>query len=204
MGVVESRAGGPVGDAEELGDLRRGIAHEVVQNKDRPLLWRQAPEAAFQLIPEPHAKELVGRGRPFERKNAQVGHPTTFARRVLETHVHEESLEPGIKPVRIAERSQVTPGDHQRVLEGILGPVDVPENPVAEGEEVVRASPDQVDERLPIPSLCRLDELLIHRLALVLAPDRGAVQLYWWQHAAGRSFFRPLSHKEPGRGHRVA
>lgn len=173
MGVMESRTGGPVGDAEELGDLRRGVAHEVMQNKDRPLLWRQAPEPAFQLIPKPDAKELVGRGWPVERQDTQVGRPTTFARRVLETHVHEESLEPGIEPVRIAERSQVTPGDHQRVLEGILGPVDVPENPVAEREEVVRTRADQVDERLPIPSLGRLDERLIHRLASVLAPDRG-------------------------------
>ncbi len=35
-------------------------------------------------------------------------------------------MQPSVESVRIAETPEVTPGDHQRVLQGILGPIDVP------------------------------------------------------------------------------
>jgi hypothetical protein len=76
-------------------------------------------------------------------------------------------LEPRIEAVRIAETSQVTPGDHQRVLEGILGPIDVAEDPLGGREESVLANGDQVDVRVPIPVPCRLDEIAVHGLRLV-------------------------------------
>ncbi len=90
----------------------------------------------------------------------------------------EEPLEPRIEPVRIAERPQVTPGDHQRVLEGILGPVDVAEDPLCDREQPVGARTDQVDIRLPVAALGRLDEIAIHRRPS-WRPIGGAVQLYW-------------------------
>ena len=74
-------------------------------------------------------------------------------------------MDPGVEPVRIAEARQVTPGDHQRVLQGILGPVDIPEDPMRDREEPAAAEADQVDERRLIASLCRLDEIAIHRLS---------------------------------------
>jgi hypothetical protein len=76
----------------------------------------------------------------------------------------EEALEPRIEPVRIAEPSQVPPGDHQRILQGILGPIDVAEDPLGDGKEAVASNADQVDERRPIPALRRLDEIAIHRV----------------------------------------
>jgi hypothetical protein len=66
-----------------------------------------------------------------------------------------------------AEARQVTPGDHQRILQGILGPVDVPEDPVGEGEEPIAAGTNQVDERRLVASLRRLDEV-----AVLAAPPR--------------------------------
>jgi hypothetical protein len=131
------------------------------------------PEPAFELVPICDPSQLVGRGRPVGRQDPEVGDPAALAGRVLETHVHEQPSQPGVEPVRIAERREATPGDHQRVLEGVLGPVDVSKNPVGQGVEVIRARPDQVDVRLPIPSLGRLDEVPLHRLASVLAPGRG-------------------------------
>lgn len=86
----------------------------------------------------------------------------------------EESPEPRVEAVRIAEATQVTPGDHQRILQGILGPIDVAKDPLSDREEVVDPRADQVDIRVPIAPSCRLDEISIHREFLA-APGGGAV-----------------------------
>jgi hypothetical protein len=75
------------------------------------------------------------------------------------------AMQPRIEAVRIAEPSQVTPGDHQRVLEGILGPIDIAEDPLGDREQVVAPSADQVDVCLPIPVPSRLHEVPIQRVA---------------------------------------
>ena len=49
--LMESGAGRPGRDAERLGDLGRGVAREVVQHEDCPLIGRQPPEPAFELVP---------------------------------------------------------------------------------------------------------------------------------------------------------
>ena len=75
----------------------------------------------------------------------------------------EDPAQPRVESVRIAEAPQVAPGDHQRVLQGVLGPIDVAEDPLGDREEPAEARADQVDVRLPITALCRLDEISIHR-----------------------------------------
>ena len=78
-------------------------------------------------------------------------------------------MHPCVEAVRIAESSQVTPGDHQRILQGILGPIDVAEDPVREREEPVAGRADEVDERRLVAALGRFDEgaIAIHRLPLL-------------------------------------
>jgi hypothetical protein len=76
-------------------------------------------------------------------------------------------MQPGIESVRIAESTQVTPGDHQRILEGILGSIDVPQDPMRDREEPVATRMDQVHEGLLVAALRRLDEIAIHRRTVV-------------------------------------
>ena len=62
-----------------------------------------------------------------------------LAHRLVHAGSDDETMEPRVEPVRIAEPGQVAPGDHQRVLHGILGPVDVAEDPLRDREEPVTA-----------------------------------------------------------------
>ena len=103
----------------------------------------------------------------MDREHPELCRPAALTRRLGYADVNEEALQPGIEPVRIAEPSQIAPGDHQRVLQGILGPIDVAEDPLGGREEVVLANADQVDIRRPIPVPCRLDEIAVHGLCLV-------------------------------------
>ena len=178
VGVVQSGSDRARRDAEDLGDLGRGIAREVVQGEHDPLVGRQPPEPAFELVPVGDRQELVGRRRSVDRQHPKVGHATPFPARLADADVDQELLEPRVEPVRIAERPQVTPGDHQRVLEGILGPIDVAEDPLCDREQPVGARTDQVDVRLPVAALGRLDEIAIHGRPS-WRPIGGAVRLYW-------------------------
>jgi len=159
---MESRSDRPRRNAEQVGDLRRGVSDEVVEHEDRALVRREPSEAALQLVAISHAQQVVRSDRGIEWQDAEIGGATTLTRRLGDANVGEEAMDPRVEPVRIAEARQVPPGDHQRVLQGILGPIDISEDPVREREESVTAELDEVDERRLVSVLRRYDEVAIH------------------------------------------
>ena len=82
-------------------------------------------------------EQVVGCGRPVDRQDPQVRGAATLARRLGDADVDDQAMQPRVEAVRIAESPQVAPGDHQCVLEGILGPIDVAQDPLSEREEPV-------------------------------------------------------------------
>ena len=171
---MESRAHRPTGHAEQFGDLGRGVAHEVVEHEEGPFVGRESPEGAVQLVAVGHAEEVIRGGWTVARQDVQVCDAATLARRLADAHVGQDTVEPAAEPVRIAEARQVTPGDHQRVLQRILGPVDVTKDPMRDREEAVAVQPNQVDERLLVAVLGRFDEIPIHPTVRVGAPIGSA------------------------------
>jgi len=151
----------------------------MAEREDGSLLGWKPAESAFELIPDDHVQQLVGRRRPFDRQNPEVDDPTSLARRLDDAHVDEKPMQPRVEAVRIAEAAQVTPGDHQRVLQGILGSIDIAENSLRHREEAVGAGADQVDKRLPITPCRCLDEIAIHPLPVLVAPVGGAFHSVW-------------------------
>src|SRR5262249_5940341 len=135
-------------------------------------------ESALELIAIGDAERAVRDGGTVDRQQDQVRDPGTLTAGVGDADIRQDPMGPGIESVRIAEVLQVSPGDHQRVLQGILAPIDVPEDPVGDREEPVAARLDQVDERRLVTALGPLDEVAIHRPP-VLTPVGSAVRLYW-------------------------
>ena len=150
-----------------------------------------------ELVAIRQGQEIVGRGRIVEREHVQVCDPAALPSGVGDADVREKSVDPGVEAVRIAEVRQVPPGDHQRVLQGILGPIDVPEDPIRDREQAIPARSDQVDERRLISSLGRLDEVAIHRMLPVVAPVGDAVHHYRWPARAQRWIFAGRRGKMP-------
>jgi hypothetical protein len=188
MGVMKSGTGRSGRDIEGLGDLGRRVPEVVMQNEDRPLLGRQPSEPAFEQVPIGHGYEVIRSGRSVDRQHPEMGGSATLARRLVDALMDKEPAEPSVEPVRIAEAPKVTPGDHQRVLQCVLGPIDVAKDSLSDREEMVTARTDQVDVRLLVSALCRLDEIPVHREPLV-APSGGAVHPSWPRRMAARSFF---------------
>ena len=142
-----------------------------MEHEDGALLGGEASKPTFKEVAIAHAQQLVRGRRSVDRQHPQVRRPTALARRLGDADVDEEALEPGIEPIRIAEAAKVTPGDHQRVLQGVLGPIDVTEDPLGDREETVGSDADQVDIRVPIPALCRPHEIVVHGpLASMVSP----------------------------------
>ena len=79
-GVVESRSGGAVRDAERLGDHHEGQAHVVVEDEHRPLVEREPAERLLQLVAVEKRLDVVDVVRPFEGQLADDGRPTPATR----------------------------------------------------------------------------------------------------------------------------
>ena len=164
MGVMEPGTDRSGGKSKEVGDLRGLVAHVVTEHEDRALVGGEPTEPAVELVAIGQGQEIVRCGRVVEREHVEVRDPPALPPGFGDADVREESVDPGVEAVRIAEVRQVPPGDHQRVLQGILGPIDIPEDPIRDRVEAIAPRPDQVDECRLISSLGRLDEVAIHRL----------------------------------------
>ena len=160
----------------------------MVEHQDCSLIRRQPAEPAVKLVPVADGEQVVGRRRSVDRQHPKNRCPVALVRRLVHALSDEESSQPRVEAVRIAEALQVTPGDHQRILDGILGPIDVAEESMSDREELVDSRPDQVDKRLPTSASSRLDEISIHCEPLV-APGGGAVHSSWPRWTVERSFF---------------
>jgi hypothetical protein len=163
MGVVESRSDRSPRHAEQLGDGSGLVPEVVAKNENRALVGLEPSEGAIHDVAIDHAGELVARNVVVEVQDLELRVSAPVSPRVLDAHVREHALEPEVEPVRIAEVRQVTPGDHQRVLQGVLGPIDIPENPSGDREQAIDTCADQVHEGDLVAAPRRDHELSIHR-----------------------------------------
>jgi hypothetical protein len=162
----------------------------MAQGEQDSLLGGESTESPLELVPIGDVQEVVVGGRDIDRQGAKVRDATAIAHRLREAGTDDESMEPRVESVRIAEPWKVAPGDHERFLQGILGPIDVAKDPLGERVEAVATAADQVGIRLPVTVPCRLDEISIHRLRPSLAPSGGAVRALWAAARGVRSIFR--------------
>ena len=163
MGVMKTGSDRAPRHAEQLGDDGGLVSEVVAKNENRALVRLEPSKGAVHDVAIDHASELVARDVVVEVQDLELGVPAPVSTRVLDAHVREHTLEPEVEPVRIAEVRQVTPGDHQRVLQGILGPINIPKNPSGDREQAIDARADQVHEGDLVATPRRDHELSIHR-----------------------------------------
>ena len=175
VGVMESRASRPLRNAEELGDFGRRQPEIVAKDEDRSLIRRQPPETTIQLVPISDGEQLVASDRAVGRKDLEDGGPALRFASFRVAGVDEQAMQPGVEPIRIAEPRQLAPGDHQRLLNGVLGSSDVSEDPLGDREHSVGRRPREDRECFAIPGLRLFDEVPIHRLSIPERTNDGAL-----------------------------
>jgi hypothetical protein len=62
-------------------------------------------------------------------------------------------MEPGIEAVDVAQRRQLAPGEHQRLLDGVLGETEIAQDPKRDREQTISSPTCQAGERFLIPAL---------------------------------------------------
>jgi len=118
---VEAGPRRPNRDAEAFRDLSQWVPEVVMEHDDRSLFRSQQSERMLEFVPERHAPGHIRgrRGIDLERPNAS--HPAAFASRLGVTGVHDQSMEPGIEALRVAQGGQVAPGTDEGLLRHVLG-----------------------------------------------------------------------------------
>ena len=148
------------------------------EDEHRSLVGREPAERSIESISIVHRRRLVRPAGSIDGQDPDVRVPGAHPARFRVTGIDEEALQPGVEPVRIAETGQLTPGDHQRLLNGVLGPSDIPEDPLGDRHEPVAVRPGQDGECIPVPLPRLLDEVAIQPIVPPVAPIGDAVRLY--------------------------
>lgn len=153
VGVMESGPGRSRRNAERLGDLG-GLEPDVVVRHEHGAVVRwEAAERLLELVAVDdgerriHRPRLPGTGVGLELHGRMS---TTRACRLVAAP-NDDAGQPGIEPAWIAEPRQLAPGDHERLLHGVLGQVEVTQDPPREPELPVTSRSGEMDERVHVP-----------------------------------------------------
>ena len=111
-----------------------------MEDEDGPLLRRQAPEAAVEGIAQDDVQGRVARGRSVDRQRPNIHAPAPRLPRFRVAGVDEDAVQPGVEALDLAEPREFPPGRDEGLLYGVLGPIDIAQDPMRDGVEPIRAS----------------------------------------------------------------
>ena len=163
MGVVQSGTDRPRRNAERLGDLGGFESDVVAQDEDRALFRRESPEPTFEKVAPGHCLGGVG-GHRFDGDIEwhQMDRGLSLRVRELETDADQDPRRPGLEPIGLPQAWQFPPRDDERPLDGVVGEIDVAEDPSRDPEQTVPMRPDQDGEGVLVTALGQLHEVVIH------------------------------------------
>ena len=81
-------------------------------------------------------------------------------------------MQPGVEPIGIAQRGQITPGTDKSVLHGVIGLFGIPKNQASGSIEAIDRGACQRSKGVMIAPQCSLHEFSLH-----VAPRDGTARL---------------------------
>lgn len=130
--AMEPGLDGPGGDVEDLGHVHEGQVEVEMEDDHGPLIDVEAVELASEPITLCDVSGWVGgscRVRVGHRAHLDQGAAFLFARHLV-AGAHGGAMEPGVPRCGIANGTDVTPGLHEGILEGVLRALRVAEDEV--------------------------------------------------------------------------
>src|SRR3990172_1363815 len=145
-----------------------------MEDEDRALLRRQPPEASLELVALDDREVGVGALRLVEREDSNVVCPATATSSLPIAGVDEEAVQPGVEPIDDPKRRQLSPGEHESLLNGVLRQPEIAQDPIRDRQEPITGRACQAGKRLLISGFRSLDEGNLHPRLLDDAPDVDA------------------------------
>ena len=85
--------------------------------------------------------------------------------------IDEEPAQPGVEAIDVPERRQLTPGEHERLLDGIFREPEIAQDPIRDREESIASGTRQAGKGFLISGSRSLDEGNLHpRLPSAMRP----------------------------------
>ena len=134
----------------------------MVQDHHRSMVQGKTPEGALELVAIDDRAQAIDHHRFVNRQQPQVRRPPAGLPALGVAGTHEEPIRPGLEAGRVAELGKVLPDAEQRLLRGVLGEVDVAQDPVRHRKEPIRDGIDQVGKCLLVAALCTSHEIGVH------------------------------------------
>ena len=128
-GVVQAGLRSPDGNSgscRHLGDRKPEV---VVEDQDGALLDGEPPEGALEQVAVVHGQVVVGAVRALDGKDPRALVPPLATPGLGVARVGEDAVEPRFEAGWVAQGSKLGPGRDQGGLDGVLGQVDVAEDP---------------------------------------------------------------------------
>lgn len=151
--MVESRPDRPVREAEDLGDLAEGQAHEVVEDDDGAVVLAQVVEGPPELIAHRDIADAIVGGAEHIREIDDADAEATMASAVRAACPYDKPVGPGIEAIRIAQAGQVAPEGDERLLDRVLGGVRVAQDPAGHEIQASQRGPSQELVRVAVAGL---------------------------------------------------
>jgi hypothetical protein len=81
---------------------------------------------------------------------------------LIDAGIHQQPMQPGVEPIRVAQRGQITPGTNKRVLDGVRRAIRIPEHEPGGRVEARDRGACQLGEGVMIALPCSLHEVSRH------------------------------------------
>jgi len=134
-----------------------------MQDDDRAPLGIEVPERPIEQFAVGDVGRHVAEGGSIDRGQFDLDRPAPAAASDIDAGVDDELAEPGVEPIRVAQRRQVTPGADEALLDRVARELRVPEDQPGRRVEPRDGRAGKQREGVMIASLRPLDEVsLVH------------------------------------------
>jgi hypothetical protein len=127
-------------------------------DEHRPVLDGESEEGPLDLVAIDDAGDVVLGIGSIDRIDRYLQGTPPGPADVVSAGMDEESMEPGVESIAVAETAKIAPGADEGVLDGILCGIPIAEDPPRDRVQAVVCGGREVIEGLVIASLCALDE----------------------------------------------
>ena len=163
--------------------------------RGRPAWWCRTKTARCSGVSRRNARSSasrsstetigVGSARSVDRQDPDARYPSPVPSQLLVTGIDEQPIEPRREALRIAEPRELAPGEEECLLDGVLCPLRIPQDPVRDRVAEVAVEVDQLREGDVVALACPFDQPRPH-WRYSSGARMGASPTNRWSHAANR------------------